>query len=162
MQNLLFIIDKTADISTQARDYGTMTAIKGVTPTTVDYSGYLYNNKGADLTLEQYRALKQNPNLITVTADEFYEIRKKFEKSLEGEFTEETEEQYYDALECLPPCKWHDLDDRFNTFYISEGITGSLHSFHIKDRKTGKYYTALRSMFIKDNDLLNDIKTKTQ
>jgi hypothetical protein len=79
-------------------------------------------------------------------------------------FSEISEAQYYDWLECLPPCKWHDLNGRFNSFYISEALTADLHQFCIKDRKTGKYYAATRSRFIKDAELLaelNQLETLT-
>jgi len=155
--NTLFIIDKTADISTQAREYSTMTAPEGQTPNSVDYSGYLYNNKGRNFTFDEYKEYKKNPNLIAITWDEFYKITEAHELTLQGEFTEETEQRYYDALECLPPCKWHSLDDRFTSFYISEALTGSLHSFHISDKKTGRFYTATRSRFIKDDELLKQL-----
>lgn len=157
--NTLFIIDPTANLKTQAKDYGTMSAPEGMPPTHVDYSGYLYNNKGNNFTLQEYKDYKNNQNLIAITWDEFYKIIEAHEKTLQGKFTEVTEAQYWEALECLPPCKWHDLNSRFNSFYISEAMTGVLHSFYIHDKKTNKYYSALRSKFITDTELLKDLET---
>lgn len=155
--NTLFIYDPTQPLNKQSRCYSTMTAKEG-TPTHVDYSGALYNNNNGNFTLEEYKTFKNNPNLIAVPFDEFNtKVLIPYHESLCGEFTEITEEKYWDALECLPPMKWHDLDSNFNVFFISEAYTASIHSCFIKDKKNKKYYTAMRDIFISDEVLLNQI-----
>lgn len=154
----LYVIDNTADIKTQARAYSTMSAPEGHIPTHVDYTSR-YNYNGANFTLQEYRDFKGNQNLVAITWEEFSKIIEAHEQTLQGEWMEETEDKYEYALECLPPCKWHNLNERFNSFYVSEALTGSLHSFHIFDRKTRKYYTATRSKFISDAELLTQLET---
>lgn len=108
-------------------------------------------------TFEQYNAAN-GCNLVAQPWEVFYPILDSYEKQrFSKPFTEVTEEQYYDGLECLPPCKWHDLNERFNSFYISEALTSHYHCFYIKDRETGKYYSATRSKFIKDEELLSEL-----
>jgi hypothetical protein len=109
------------------------------------------------LTFAQYNE-QHGGGLIAQTWDEFWPVLEKYNtETYVKPWREITEEQYYDSLECLPPCKWHDLNNRFNSFFISEAWTADLHSFCIKDRKTGKYYSATRSRFISDSDLIKDL-----
>ena len=97
-------------------------------------------------------------NLQALTWDEFWPILENYNKTAYIKpFVEISEEQYYDWLECLPPCKWHDLDSRFNSFFISEALTHDLHQFCIKDKKEGKYYAGTRSRFITDSELLAEL-----
>ena len=109
-------------------------------------------------TFKEYNK-KHGGNLVAQTWDEFCLVLEAYEtKKYIKPFKEITEGVYYDGLECLPPCKWHDLNERFNSFYISEATTSHYHSFYIKDRKTGKYYSATRSKFIKDSELISELE----
>jgi hypothetical protein len=118
-------------------------------------STYVHYLEG--VTFAEYNK-RHGGNLIAQTWDEFFIMLEKYNRETYIKpWKELTEEQYWDALECLPPCKWHDLNKRFNSFYISEAYTSDLHSFCIKDRKTGKYWQAIRSRFISDADLINDL-----
>lgn len=159
----LYIIDPAQKFNGEI--IGSMTSPDNITPLYVDYSGYLHNNGGQNLTFEEYKKVKGNENLKALTWEEIEPLYNDYKKGLQGEWQEITEDVYFDMLECLPPQKWHDLrhtsadnvNGRFNSFYISEAYTADLHSFYIKDRKTGKYYTALRSRFIKDDELINQL-----
>ena len=111
-----------------------------------------------DQTFEEYNK-EHNNELIALTFDEFYPIYDQYNKSAFcKDWKEISKDQYDDLLNCLPPCKWHDLSNRFNSFYIMEAYTADIHTFCIKDRKTGKYYSANRSRFITDTDLLNELQ----
>ncbi len=156
MATTLFLIDPTADLKIKVREYSTMTSQEG-TPTHVDYSGYLFNNKGDNLTLEEYKKVTNKPNIVPISSDEFMKLYEEYEQSLQGDWREVSQEDWYDALECLPPCRWHDLDTRFNSFYVSEAYSGRLHSYYIKDKAKGKFYTALRFKFITDGELLEQL-----
>jgi hypothetical protein len=97
--------------------------------------------------------------IIALTWDEYYEqYDSPYKKSLQTPFKEITAEQWEDMLNCLPPMKWHDFAAGLNVFFCSEAYTGDLHGCYIKDRTTGKFYTALRSRFISDEQLFNDFK----
>ena len=128
-----------------------------VTNGTVDYSGYLYNNKGPNFTPEQYLAdpisgaKYNNPRIVSDS--EFMELYEQSERDMMTNFREVTEAQYYEALECLPPMKWHDITKDLNVFFISEGMTGYLHDCYLSQKSTGKYYSALRSKFETDEEL---------
>lgn len=116
--------------------------------TYVDYTG---------LTFKEYNE-KHGGNLVAITWDEFYPILDKYNKEAYcKEWKEITKDEYWELLECLPPCKWHDLNERFNSFYISEATTFDIHCFCVKDKKTEKYYSANRSCFISDEDLINEL-----
>jgi len=123
----------------------------------VDYSGALYNSNGENLTYAEYmsapeRASKYiNPRIVS--DDEFFELYQQSERDMVTTFKEVTEEQYFDALECLPPMKWHNISSDLNVFFISEATTGVLHSCYIAQRSTGKYYSALRSRLETDEEL---------
>jgi len=137
----------------------TMTAPEGLNPIYVDYSARLHN-EDRNLTLPEYRKATNRPQLIALSWDEFVnQYYKPYLDSLQGDFKEITADQYNTSLECLPPQKWHDINSRFNSFYIMEAYTADLHSFYIKDRETGKYYTALRSKYISNEDLLRQLET---
>jgi len=100
-----------------------------------------------------------NDGIIAVTPEECSErFDKPYKQSLQTPFEEITEERWDDMLNCLPPMKWHDFAAGLNVFFCSEAYTQDLHGCYIKDRTTGKCYTALRSRFINDEQLFNDFK----
>lgn len=137
----------------------TMTAPEGLDPIYVDYTADLYN-RDRNLTLPEYRKATNKPQLIALSWEDFFsQYYKPYLDSLQEDFKEITADKYEYSLECLPPQKWHDINSRFNSFYIIEAYTADLHSFYIKDRETGKYYTALRSKYISDENLLKQLET---
>lgn len=98
-------------------------------------------------------------DIVAITWDEFYEqVEKPYLLRLQKPFKEITEEEWDNMLNCLPPMRWHDFVPGLNVFFCSEGYTADLHGCYIKDRVNGKYYTALRSRFISDEELFNDFK----
>ena len=69
-----------------------------------------------------------------------------------GNFIECTEDEYYNALECLPPKRWTRLKNG-EFFFMGECYTANLYSCYVS--KGGKYYTALRSINTDSEDLIN-------
>lgn len=128
-----------------------------VTNGLVDYSGYLYNNKGENLTVEEYLAINGHkyPNAKEVSNEEFMKLYQESEDAMKTNFVEITEGQYWDLLECLPPMNWHNINSSVKVFFISEATTGSLHTCVLEDKETGKYYSALRCRFESDEQLLS-------
>ena len=61
-------------------------------------------------------------------------------------------EVWDDALNVLPPCKWHDLTDRINVFHVSERLCGQLVQWYVKVgfREKAKYYTFTDNAHIND------------
>lgn len=141
--NTLYIIDP---LQFKGQIVNTMTSKEGV-PQYVDYMK-------EPTTLEQYREKKNNPNLIALTWEEFEAKHyRPYLDSLCGEFKEETEEEYWDALECLPPKRWTTREDGDEFFFVGECTTADLYSCHVK--KGDKYFTALRPIGSKAEDLFN-------
>jgi hypothetical protein len=131
-------------------------------PNGKDLLNHTYVHYLDGVTFAEYNK-KHGGNLIAQTWDEFYPVLEKYNTdNYVKPWKEITEEEYWDYLECLPPCEWHDLNKRFNSFYMSEAYTADLHLFCIKDRQTGKYYCANRSRFISDSDLINNLFTQLE
>lgn len=140
--NRLYIIDPT---NFNGQIVNSMSSKEG----TPQYVDYMEN----PTTLEQYKEMKENPNLIALEWEDFeknYYIPYLDNKC--GEFKEETEEQYWDALECLPPKRWTKMEGG-EFFFLGECYTADLYSCHVKI--DGKYYTALRSIYTKSEDIIN-------
>jgi hypothetical protein len=53
------------------------------------------------------------------------------ESALITDATSETESAWWEALECLPPCRWHHHAG-VELFHISERLTGDLVAWHAK------------------------------
>lgn len=98
-------------------------------------------------TAEKYKA----EGFDIVTEAEYVELFKNFERGLCNDWKEVAEEKYEDALEVLPPKKWHD-----GGFYMGECYTGTLYSFYQKWH--GKYYTSLQSIYTPRNEILDNLK----
>ena len=98
--------------------------------------------------------------LIAVNDEELDLIIKEYENSLQKDWKEISEEDYFDAFECLPPMNWRTIISGVNVFCISEGYYGSLHSHYLKlSNKEGvKYYSALRSRYTTNEQILEQIK----
>lgn len=123
------------------------------------YSGESYVSP--DLTLEQYLTKKNNPNLIATTWEIFEEnIYKPYINSLQGEFKEITEEQYIYNLECVPPRKWHNVEQGIEVFWLGECYTANLYSLCIclTNGDNVKYYAALRPITLTDEKIKEQLK----
>lgn len=80
------------------------------------------------LTPEQYAAERGFPVKV-ITDAELDELESEFTASQITEPAEETQAEFWDALEVLPPCRWH-THRGVELFHISERITGRLVSWH--------------------------------
>lgn len=99
--------------------------------------------------------------LILLDDQELDIIIEEYENSLQKDWTEISEEEYFDALECLPPMNWRTIVPGVNIFCISEGYYGSLHSHFLKlsNLEGTKYYSALRCIYTTNDQILNQIKS---
>ncbi|KAA6302837.1 MAG: hypothetical protein EZS26_001007 [Candidatus Ordinivivax streblomastigis] len=102
-------------------------------------------------TLEELRIREKNPNLQALTWEEYKPIHEQYENSLCKSFAEITEEEYWEYLEVLPPKRYNG-----NSFFMGECFSGSLYQFCFKLK--GKYYSALRSIFLTNEELMAQIK----
>jgi hypothetical protein len=102
-------------------------------------------------TLEELRTRENNPKLQALTVEELEPIYKQYEESLCKPFKEISKEKYWNLLECLPPKRYNG-----NRFFMSECYYGNLYRFCFKLR--GKYYSALRSILLTDEELTIQIK----
>ena len=75
-------------------------------------------------TVAEYIA-DRGGNLRVVTEAELFELVQAYEASLVTEPRQITAEQWDDALNVLPPCRWHTFDG-VQLFHVSERITGGL------------------------------------
>lgn len=101
-------------------------------------------------TLRQLRKAENNKHLKAVTAKQLHQWLQKYYQSLCKPFEEITEDQYYDWLGCVPPKRHHN-----GRFFVGECYTGTLYQFCF--RLGDKYYTALRSIRLTDDELNNQI-----
>lgn len=88
----------------------------------------------------------------------------KYYRSKCGNWTECTEERYWEMLEVLPPMGWRDIAPGINFFQISEASEGCNHAAFIKDyRVKGKtrYYEGMENKFDSNEKLLESFKKST-
>ncbi|WP_316835044.1 hypothetical protein [Pedobacter nutrimenti] len=104
------------------------------------------------LSLDEY--LKLDKSLILVTWAQFNEMHRSFYKT---PFSEISEQTWQRALEELPPLKWHWVSTRFNLFYCLEALSGTFHALYVFDKQTEKYYTGTKSLFMKSEEILQEI-----
>ncbi len=107
------------------------------------------------LTVEEY--LEDNPGCVVVTSEELTKLEVGY---FVTPFQEITEDFWQEMLEVLPPLKWHDIENRFNVFFISEATNSHYHALYLKDRRTNKFYSCTESVFIKDAELFEKIKVQ--
>jgi len=96
----------------------------------MDYSGE---------SVEEY--LLNNPDHVLVGDDQINRLILQHEKSLlKKPFKQITKEDYWEALECLPPVRHTNFADGSGSyFFISEASYMTVHAFYVKKYK--KYYT---------------------
>jgi hypothetical protein len=116
--------------------------------------------KGNAITLAKPESLQhklnecrtQYPDIIALSWDDFYDqFLEPHQNSMQKPFREITEKEWDDALCELPPMRWTRGEGE-EFFFCSEPYSSHLHQCYV--RKGEKYYTALRSRFDKDEDLL--------
>jgi len=76
-----------------------------------------------------------------VTFDEY--IAREKRRYITGEVKEITEQEYWNALECLPPLDFTRIDDEFEYFFMSERYTLSFTDQYLHDYNSGKYYVKM-------------------
>ncbi|MDR6548482.1 hypothetical protein J2810_004572 [Chryseobacterium rhizosphaerae] len=104
------------------------------------------------LNFDQYNA-QHGGVLEMTTEDEFFKMLQEWENNNICEnFKEITAERWEDLLNCLPPKRWHDYEN-LNIFFMGECFTGKIYTCCIKDRNTGKYYSALRRINETDEEI---------
>jgi hypothetical protein len=111
----------------------------------------IHNDYSSGETLEELRRRENNPNLQALSPEELTPVVERYEQSLCKPFEEITEEKYWDLLECLPPERYNG-----NSFFMSECYYGTLYRFCF--RLNGKYYSALRSIFLTNEEISAQIK----
>ena len=156
MKTELYIYDKVEAIKTGQVETVTY-SVNGVQYAA--YSGESYESP--DLTLEQYLEKKNNPNLIASTWEVFEEnIYKPYLASLQENFKEITEEQYFYNLECVPPRKWHNVEQGIEVFWLGECYTANLYRLCIclTNGENKKYYAALRPITLSDEKIKEQLR----
>jgi len=109
-------------------------------------------------SLEEMRA-EDGIEYITPSDEEMDKLYNDYYKSLQKEWEDISEEYYYEMLEVLPPMNWRNIGSGVNVFCISEAYSGDLHAHFIKYKKGDQYVykTALRSRFIKGDQILQEL-----
>ena len=99
-------------------------------------------NYGGDYWKQQVESCTKNviSGCKVMTFEEFRVLERN--KLLDGKLTEVTKEQYWDALEQLPPLHWT-THNNVEMFCISEMWTASYTSQYAHDKSTNKYYCAM-------------------
>ena len=75
-----------------------------------------------------------------VTWEEYCKLQR--ERWLSKEPKEITEEDFYYALNVLPPKKWI-RNERYSKFFIGECTTMTFYGQYLQDKESGKYYYAM-------------------
>jgi len=89
------------------------------------------------LTIEQYEA-ERGIKLKAISDAELDELQSAFEAGLVTDPVEETEADFWYALEVLPPCRWRTVQG-VELFHVSERLTADLVSWHGQIK--GRYFT---------------------
>lgn len=95
---------------------------------------------------DNWKALLDRTNKIleagfrAVTWEEYEKLQR--EKWLSKEPKEITRDEYYEALNVLPPECWIQ-NERYSMFFIGECTTMTFYGQYLYDKASGKYYTAL-------------------
>ncbi len=79
------------------------------------------------LTLAEYEQ-REGYKLRVIEDDEFFALVDAHENTLKTKPTPITEQRFWDMLEVLPPCRWHNVGG-FEVFHVSERLTGNLVSW---------------------------------
>jgi hypothetical protein len=96
---------------------------------------------------------EHNNELIALNWDQFErEYYRPHLNSMQGKFKKTTKAQFWDGLECLPPLRWTRAGSN-EFFFVGECYTANLYTCYV--RKGEEYYTALRSINTKAEDLFN-------
>jgi hypothetical protein len=117
------------------------------------FSGYLAG-KEKDLTVDEYLATHEGFKCLPID-EAIKHIHDTESIKLIGSWVEITEDQYMEALECLPPQKWLTVD-RVNIFRMSEYTTGNITAHYA--RTANRYFTALRRTSVSYETIAQEVK----
>lgn len=115
--------------------------------------------KYTNLTLKEYRELKNNPRLITVTPEEFELMRDKYEKTLITPFHEISEDQYYGVFR-EQKLYTGTLDKGFACFFFGETIGFNIYDCYCE--LGNRYYTGKKKNGITRDEIEEEIKLLNQ
>lgn len=101
----------------------------------VQFSGSLYAKDGNDMTTAEYIE-KVCPGGVVVGWDELLVKIKAYEDSLRTDPVTITGEEHDEALNCLPPCRWHSVNG-WSVFHIVERLTGDLVAWYASSKDRG-------------------------
>jgi hypothetical protein len=87
-------------------------------------------------TVEQYEA-ERGFKVRVIDDQEFDQMLAEHSKTLKTEPKEISEDDWYEALECLPPSRWH-THRGVNLFHVCEAITLNLVNWYA--RIDGRFY----------------------
>ena len=145
--NRLYIVDSTKPITEHV--INTMSCIEGV-PQYVDFVA-------GNVSLEDYKIVLGNPNLIAITWEEFGPRLLEYKDSLCWNWEAISEEAYYNLLECVPPKRWRNIptvDSKLiNVFAVGECYTLDLHTHCVLFE--GRHFKALAPIGVDDITLAN-------
>lgn len=129
-------------------------------PWMVQYSGYLHNDKGRDLTVEEF--LAKHPEEAQYF-DQLYtneELEPMWNTYLNSRVTAPslvTRERFWDALGCLPPGKWY-RRGKYSAFFVIERITANLVSWYVEEvdepEETRRYFNFVDFDTLSDKELV--------
>ncbi len=114
------------------------------------------------LSVEEYISSNPDKQLKVITEDEMVQRYLEFTKELQEPYVECTAKNYDDMLSVVPPKRMYNLTDTISMFFVGEAYSGSLYSIYIYDRFRDKYYTAVRDILLKDDELLEDFLSQTK
>ena len=106
----------------------------------------LYNGKCPYTKKTKAQFLDEGYKVISYV--EFEHLESEYERTLSGNWTEITEQEYYEHLNVLPPLKF-----KHRGFFSPEAIRGCLHDFY--QECAGKFYHAVFSIFTSREDIDN-------
>jgi hypothetical protein len=105
-------------------------------------------------SFEEYQAAHPEKDLFLITEEEMMQRYAQHLEDLQEDWKEETEEDFDYAMGCVPCIRYGKISNTLTKFFCGEPYSGLLHRCHVYDSFTDKYYSALRSITISDEELL--------
>lgn len=141
--------------------------IRYIIDPTEEFRGSIYNSMtngivdhSQGLNFEDYKRINEMPQLISIDVDTFRaEYFEPYLKRMQGPWVEITEEQFEQALNCLPPKKWK--QGPIEHFFIGECTTYTLYGCYVSHKASGKYYSALRDIYLTSEEIIQDFLNQT-
>lgn len=127
-------------------------AFNGTTETFIKHDGTVAFTDC--LSPEEYLAKSELP-LRVIDENEMETLLSEFSASLQGSFVEITEKKYQTMMEVLPPRRMTSFEGG-GFFFNPEALFANVHSFYCYIN--GKYFTADRSLYTPEMELITEIK----